>query len=95
MELQSRKDERIGPIDLKEVMDSLRIIIEPAWSEVGGAVQWNIPVSLPPVLADNHGLLQAFLNLCKNSLRAVQKLAQTFIEHPGCQQAGEGFYRIS
>ena len=35
-------------------------------------VFWRSPDVIPPILADRHGLLQVFLNLAKNSHRAVQ-----------------------
>jgi two-component system sensor kinase FixL len=58
--------------DLKSVLDQLRVVIEPDWDEVHGRVVWNLPEPLPPVAAGAHGLLQIFLNLCQNSLRAVE-----------------------
>ena len=36
------------------------------------SIQWDIPESLPRVWADRHALLQAFLNLSKNSQRAME-----------------------
>ena len=32
---------------------------------------WELPQEIPAVVADPHGLLQVFLNLAQNSLRAV------------------------
>lgn len=57
--------------DLKAVLDQLRVVIEPDWDEIGGQVVWNLPEPMPTVAANAHGLLQIFLNLCQNSLRAV------------------------
>jgi len=34
-------------------------------------VQWEIPSSLPAVWADRHSLMQVFLNLVRNSVRAL------------------------
>jgi signal transduction histidine kinase len=59
-------------VALQEVMDDLRIVIEPDWREIGGAVVWRPAAEMPVVLAERHGLLQAFLNLAENSHRAVQ-----------------------
>lgn len=70
-ELQSKTHPHLNPLDLREVLNHLRIIIEPAWQEAGGSVRWDLPRNLPPVLADAFGLTQAFLNLTQNSLRAV------------------------
>jgi two-component system sensor kinase FixL len=57
--------------DLRALLEQLRIIIEPDWDDLGGGVSWSVPEGLPPVAAGPHGLLQIFLNLCQNSLRAV------------------------
>jgi C4-dicarboxylate-specific signal transduction histidine kinase len=54
------------------VLDDLRIVIEPQWREIGGTVRWKMPKSMPSVLGERHGLLQALLNLAQNSHRAVQ-----------------------
>ncbi|HVV47444.1 MAG TPA: HAMP domain-containing sensor histidine kinase [Bryobacteraceae bacterium] len=62
----------VRAISLRQVLDRLRIVIEPEWSEIHAAIRWDLPPSLPMVLADSHGLLQAFLNLARNSHRAVQ-----------------------
>ena len=59
-------------VPLKAVLDDLRIVIEPDWREIEGAVVWRVAAEMPVVLAERHGLLQAFLNLAKNSHRAVQ-----------------------
>jgi signal transduction histidine kinase len=72
LDLHSRVQEAPERTALKDVLDDLRIIIEPDWLEIGGAVHWDFPDKIPTVLADPHGLLQAFLNLAQNSLRAVE-----------------------
>jgi PAS domain S-box-containing protein len=71
-DLQSKVQDSLEQVSLQEVLDDLRIVIEPDWQEIGGGIRWNFPSRLPIVLADRHGLLQAFLNLAKNSHRAVQ-----------------------
>lgn len=72
LDLHSRVQEAPEHTPLKDVLDDLRIIIEPDWLEIDGAVHWDFPDRIPIVLADPHGLLQAFLNLARNSLRAVE-----------------------
>ncbi|MBZ5606773.1 MAG: PAS domain-containing sensor histidine kinase [Acidobacteriia bacterium] len=74
-ELHSRVHETFEAISLKAVLDNLRIMIEPDWQDANGVVRWNLPEKCPAVVADAHGLLQAFLNLTKNSLRAVQEVS--------------------
>jgi C4-dicarboxylate-specific signal transduction histidine kinase len=60
---------------LQTVLDNLRIIIEPEWREMGGVIRWPRAQALPNVCADEHGLLQVFLNLVQNSYRAIQDCA--------------------
>jgi PAS domain S-box-containing protein len=71
-DLKSRPQEALVEASLQQVLDNLRIIIEPGWLDIGGAVRFDLPPRLPKVLGESHGLLQAFLNLAQNSHRAVQ-----------------------
>jgi len=73
LELYSRAHEGVERVSLQSVLDHLRIVIESDWKEIGGGVRWHLPPAIPPVLADSSGLLQAFLNLARNSHRAVQE----------------------
>jgi C4-dicarboxylate-specific signal transduction histidine kinase len=59
-------------VDAIEVLDELRVLIEPSFREANMAVDWQIAGSLPLVWADSYGLLQVFLNLARNSQRALQ-----------------------
>ena len=76
LELQSRVTDRFDSISLKEVLDNLRIVIEPDWREADGAIRWCFSGPLPGVVADAHGLLQVFLSLVDNSYRATQNSAR-------------------
>jgi PAS domain S-box-containing protein len=77
LERMASSDLRLGSsaavdsIDLGDVLDQLRIVLEPALREDGVSVQWRIPPDLPRVLADPHSLLQIFLNLAQNSQREM------------------------
>jgi two-component system, LuxR family, sensor kinase FixL len=71
-QLQSNLHDNLEEIPLQEVMDDLRIVIEPHWRDMNGKIIWFVPPKMPVVLAERHGLLQAFLNLAQNSHRAVQ-----------------------
>lgn len=62
--------------DLGTVFDEARVVIEPAIREAGGQLVWKVAVGLPLVQADQHGLLQVFLNLARNSQRAIQHTRQ-------------------
>jgi signal transduction histidine kinase len=73
LELQSTTQDVIENVPLRGVLDNLRIVIEPEWREIEGTVRWQLPEHMPAVVAEPHGLLQAFLNLAKNSHRAVRE----------------------
>lgn len=72
-ELASGKDQHAARVDVTAVLEELRLIIEPDWQEVGGTIHWDVQGVLPYFHADAHALLQVFLNLSQNSLRAVQR----------------------
>jgi signal transduction histidine kinase len=59
-------------VELAPVLDELRILIEGTYRESGMEVEWHVPPAPPLVWADRHGLVQVFLNLAKNSHRAMQ-----------------------
>ncbi len=72
MELDARAPDQLEEVPLQSVLDNLRIVIEPDWRECDGVVHWQLPECVPAVLADPSGLLQALLNLARNSHRAVR-----------------------
>jgi C4-dicarboxylate-specific signal transduction histidine kinase len=59
-------------VDVLALLDELHIVIEPSLRDSGITLRWNLPASLPVVWADRHTLLQVFLNLTKNSARAME-----------------------
>jgi two-component system, LuxR family, sensor kinase FixL len=66
---QSRSASRV---DVTRVLQALRVVIEPDWSDMDGEIRWQTDEILPYVYADEHALLQVFLNLSANSTRAVK-----------------------
>jgi two-component system sensor kinase FixL len=70
----SAERSRVTGIDLVEVLGDLRMVLDPYCEEAGISVHWqsNIPHTLPAVWADRRHLLQALLNLAKNSQRALE-----------------------
>jgi PAS domain S-box-containing protein len=70
-ELRNRAEEHTPHIQIQPVLDHLRVVIEPDWTDINGTVKWSVPDNFPEVHADSYGLLQVFLNLAQNSLRAV------------------------
>lgn len=70
---QSARAQEITGVDLHAVFNELRIVIEPPLTESGVTIHWDIPDDLPLVRADKENLLQVFLNLIKNSERAMER----------------------
>src|SRR5208282_5684740 len=71
LELGSTPAQNGEVVELRSVLDEFRILIETAYHESMIGVQWDIEESLPLVWADRYGLMQVFLNLSKNSQRAM------------------------
>ena len=69
---QSAGNEEPSSVDLAGVLDELRIVTLPSLQESGVLVRWHVPDDLPRVWAERHTLLQALLNLTKNSMRAME-----------------------
>jgi PAS domain S-box-containing protein len=72
LELHHGASPNLSGIDLVSLLNELRIIIEPSLALEGIAVEWRIPSAPPLAWADRHTLMQVFLNLVKNSARAMQ-----------------------
>jgi two-component system, LuxR family, sensor kinase FixL len=72
-ELQVSPTQNAGAVELTSVLDELRVLIESAYHESEMEIEWQIQESLPRVWADRYGLIQVFLNLAKNSQRAMQR----------------------
>ena len=71
LELGSAASQNGEVVELTSVLDEFRILIETAYHESQIEMQWDVQESLPLVWADRYGLIQVFLNLAKNSRRAM------------------------
>lgn len=71
LELGSAPAQNGERVELTSVFDEVRVLIETACHESDIEVRWNVHESLPLVWADRYGLIQVFLNLTKNSQRAM------------------------
>ena len=60
-------------VDLSNVLDELKIVITPSIQEESIRCEWHIEPNLPLVWADRASLMQVFLNLTTNSLRALEQ----------------------
>jgi two-component system, LuxR family, sensor kinase FixL len=57
-------------------------------------LRWSLPASLPLVWADRHTLLQVFLNLTKNSARAMESSAMKVLTIVAAVEAGRVMMRV-
>ena len=78
-ELRSAPDQSAGAVELTSVFDELRILIDTTYHESGIEVQWRIAEALPLVWADRYELVQVFLNLARNSQRAMELAAHKLL----------------
>lgn len=58
--------------NISAVLEELRIVIEASFRESDIAIHWEQSPALPRVWADRQSLLQIFLNIAKNSQRALE-----------------------
>ncbi len=58
-------------VQIKSVLDEVRVLVDAGLQEAGIDSEWLVPGSLPPVWADRYGLVQVFINLARNSERAM------------------------
>jgi two-component system sensor kinase FixL len=58
-------------IDLPALLEEFRIVVEPGLRDAAIETRWDVEPGLPPVWADRQSLMQVFLNLIKNSERAM------------------------
>jgi PAS domain S-box-containing protein len=65
--------DQTAEIDLLSVLDDLRIVVAPALREAGIEGVWQIPLELPTVWADRQSLMQVFLNVTSNGIRALSE----------------------
>ena len=75
-ELRVAANRHSSTADLRNVLNELRVVVEPSFSESLARIEWIVPEKLPMVRGDHHSLLQAFLNLTQNSLRAMRESQQ-------------------
>jgi two-component system, LuxR family, sensor kinase FixL len=59
-------------VEATSLLDESRILIDGACHDSGVEVEWETQESLPMLRADHYGLIQVFLNLAKNSQRAME-----------------------
>jgi two-component system sensor kinase FixL len=72
MELRPAWGEGLAAVELSSVLDELRVVIGPSFGESGVEILWKVQEHLPLAIGDRYGLLQVFLNLARNSQRAME-----------------------
>jgi PAS domain S-box-containing protein len=72
VDLRKRTRTPLSSVDLRELAEELRVIIEQDWKDIGGRFEWSVPAGFPALWANRQGLMQTLLNLAQNSLRAVE-----------------------
>ncbi len=83
-----RTTNEASEVDLAALLEELRIVIVPILEEHEIAGHWQIEQELPPVWADRSGLMQVFLNLVTNSIRALAASEQRTLHIAARRQAG-------
>jgi signal transduction histidine kinase len=79
MELKPTWHQSLAAIDLLSILDEFRVVIEYSYAEEGMIIAWQMPERLPLVLGDRYGLQQAFLNLARNSQRAMETTSEKLL----------------
>ena len=72
MELKPSWQQGMAAVELSSVLDEFRVVIEQTYSESGMNIMWQAQEHLPLVIGERYGLLQVFLNLARNSQRAME-----------------------
>jgi two-component system, LuxR family, sensor kinase FixL len=81
-------------VELGSVLDEARILIESACRESDVKLCWKAEGLLPTVWADRYGLIQVFLNLVKNSLRAMENSSDRRLAVEGSRDGEHFIIRI-
>lgn len=82
-----RTTDEASEVDLTALLEELGIVIVPMLEEHEITGQWQIEQNLPLVWADRAGLMQVFLNLVTNSIRALTDREQRMLRITARRQA--------
>jgi PAS domain S-box-containing protein len=93
--LRERQDSAAGPVSVTELVADLRLVLDPLCADAGIGIEWNVPGTLPNVVADPHRLLQVLLNLVRNSERALSESADKRINVTVAVDAGRISIRVA
>ena len=94
LEIVRYGDQGRQAVELGSVLDEVRILIESACRESDVSLHWKTEDPLPTVWADRYGLIQVFLNLVKNSVRAMEDCSDRHLTIDGSREAEQFTIRI-
>lgn len=66
-------NDQASEVDLSALLDELKIVVAPSLQEEDIVTHWAVESGLPLVWADRSSLMQVFLNLITNSVRALSQ----------------------
>jgi PAS domain S-box-containing protein len=72
LDIKPSTEQSLAPLEIRSVLDELRLLIDASLNQAGVQIVWSVDDNLPSVSADRYGLMQVFLNLVKNSQRAME-----------------------
>jgi PAS domain S-box-containing protein len=93
MELLVPSSDDLRSVELTSVLDELRVLLEP-YHENGCEIVWHLQDHLPLIVGDRYGLQQVFLNLARNSQRAMELTEQKRLTITSELRAGKVFIRF-
>ncbi len=77
MELGPGLDQTLASVELQSILDELRVLIESSFQEDGITIHWQQSANdLPLVYGERYGLQQVFLNIARNSQRAMRSTSR-------------------
>lgn len=71
-----RNPDQASEIELASLIDDFKIVVGPSLAEQEVTAAWSIPTDLPPIWTERTTLIQVLLNLTRNSLRAMNDVAE-------------------
>jgi PAS domain S-box-containing protein len=75
-ELRPSADTISEEVEVREVLEDLRIVVGGQYAEADAELRIEVSDDLATVIAERYGLLQVFLNLAQNSLRAMRNTSE-------------------
>lgn len=76
LELSDNQEQEHQVVEMAPLMDEVRLLIETICRNSGIELDWAVTDLPPSVRADRYGLVQVFLNLVKNSRRALESSSE-------------------